>query len=176
MRLLLFFSFLVSSIALNNSSHAESFGEWHTGTTDSGEKLLFAVTANDSGNLLGQYCSPSTGNCIWLIGMNASCKEGDQYPVLANSDKGSAHILVYCNAKLDSGLYSYVFTDFNIINDFIMKGSKIGFAVPLQTDQFRVVRFNLVGSNRAISAMRSTAEKIQRRSPTKVINTRDQDL
>lgn len=176
MRLLLFFSFIVFSIASNSSSHAESFGKWHTGTTNSGEKLFFAVTANDSGNLLGQYCSPSTGNCIWLLGMNASCKEGDQYPVLANSDKGAAHILVYCNAKLDNGLYSYVFTDFDTVNDFVMKGSKIGFAVPLQSDQFRVVRFDLIGSNRAISTMRSIAEKTHRRSPSKTTNTRDQDL
>lgn len=176
MRLVLLCLASIAAIVSNGYSYAESFGEWHTGATESKEKLFFAITVNDSGNLLGQFCSPDTGNCIWLLGMSASCNEGDQYPVLTNSDKGAAHILVYCDTKLDNGLYRYVFTDFDTINDFVMKGSKIGFAVPLQSDQFRVVRFNLVGSNRAITVMRSIAEKAQKRLPSKNTGTRDQNL
>lgn len=100
--------------------------------------------------------------------MKASCEEGDQYPVLANTDKGAVPIIVHCNARLD-GLYRYVFTNFDAINDLVMKGSQIGFAVPLQTDEFRVVRFDLTGSSQAITTMRSAAQM----APSGSRNTKD---
>jgi hypothetical protein len=170
-RLLLSFLFVVVSSA----SHAQSSDTWTTGVTDSGE-MLYAATINDSGNLLGEYCSPSTGNCIWLLGMSTACKEGDQYPILANSDAGAAHIMVYCSAKLDNGLYRYVFTEFDSINNIVTKGLRVGFAVPLQADQFRVVRFDLSGSNRALALMLEAAQKAQKKPTSKPTGTRDQDL
>jgi len=162
-------------VAVSSASRAQSFGTWTTGVTDSGE-MLYAATVNDSGNLLGQYCSSSTGNCIWLLGMSTACKEGDQYPVLANSDAGAAHIMVYCSAKLDNGLYRYVFTEFDSINHIVTKGLRVGFAIPLQADQFRVVRFDLGGSNRALALMLEAAQKAQTKPSSKATGTRDQDL
>lgn len=176
MKLPLLLSIFTILITFHNSSNAQSRDEWFTGVTDSGDKLFYAATMNESGNILGQYCDPSTGNCIWLLGMSTVCKEGDQYPVLANSDASSAHILVYCSARLDNGHYRYVFTEFDVINNIVMKGVRVGFAVPLQADQFRVVRFNLSGSNRAIASMRAAAEKIQKKSSSKSTGTKDQDL
>lgn len=162
-------------VALASASHAKSAGTWTTGITDSGE-LFYAATVNDSGNLLGEYCSPNTGDCIWLLGMRTACKEGDQYPVLANSDAGASHILVYCSAKLDNGLYRYVFTEFDAINNIITNGSRLGFAVPLKEDQFRVIRFHLKGSNRALTQMQEAVRVVQEKSSSKNTGTRDQDI
>jgi hypothetical protein len=156
-------------------SYAETFGSWMTGVTDTGDGL-YAATQNDSGNLLGQYCFPSEGNCIWLLGMATACKEGDQYAVLANSDAGAGHLNVYCSAKLDNGLYRYVFLEFDAIQNIVTKGMRVGFAVPLEGDQFRVVRFDLGGSNRALAVMRSAAEQIQKQMPSRATGTRDQNL
>ena len=161
MKLWLSFSITVVSLLLNNFTNAQqSFGAWITGETDSnktGVKLYFAATTNDSGNLLGQYCGAE--NCIWLLGMNSSCQSGDSYPVLTNSNKGSIPLYVHCDAKLDNGLYRYVFSNFDAINELIIKGTRIGFAFPLQSDEFRVVRFDLTGSSRAISTMGSAAQE-----------------
>lgn len=156
-----------------STAQAQSFGTWDTGTVDSGD-ALYATTGNDSGNLLGQYCFPADGSCFWLLGMSTGCKEGDQYPVLSNSDAGSAHLEVLCSTQLDNGLYRYVFTDFDAIDNIVTKGLRAGFAVPLQGDQFRVVRFDLRGSNRAVAVMKSAAARAQRSSPAKPTGTKDQ--
>lgn len=154
----------------------QSFGAWTTGITNEGN-LYYAATVNDSGNLLGEYCSPDTGDCIWILGIASACKEGDQYPVLGNSDVGSAHITVYCSAKLDNGLYRYVFSKFDDINDLIIKGLKVGFAIPLQADQFRVIRFDLGDSNRAINAMNAAVvEQTKKKVTPKTSGTKDELL
>ncbi|MEE9913633.1 MAG: hypothetical protein K4571_18125 [Deltaproteobacteria bacterium] len=171
----LLFTIAIIAIVFPCTSHAQSFGVWHSGVTDTGD-AFYAATINDSGNLLGQYCYPSKGNCIWLLGMRTACEEGAQYPVLANSDAGSSHINVYCSAKLDNGMYRYVFSEHDAIDKIITKGLKVGFAVPLQSDQFRVVRFDLNGSSRAITKMLNLVEKAQNKSSLKETGTRDQDL
>lgn len=175
LELLLTVGVVVLFTATSGVSRAQSFGTWTTGATDSGD-FLYAATINDSGNLLGEYCSPSTGNCMWLLGMSTACKEGDQYPVLANSDAGAAQISVYCSAKLDNGQYRYVFTEFDAINNLVTKGLRVGFAVPLQADQFRVIRFDLGSSNQALELMRQTAQAVQKNSPSRTTGTRDQNL
>ena len=136
--------FIIVIIIMALPSH--SFGEWLNGVTDDGESY-YAATMNDSGNILGLYCYPASDNCIWLLGMSTACKEGDQYLVLSNSDKGSSPITLYCHRKLTNNVYSYAFTDFDLINNIVTKGIRVGFAVPLESDQFKVIRFNLSSSN-----------------------------
>lgn len=168
--------FLLAVIILiwNERLHAQSFGAWVTGIT-SDETSIYAGTVNDSGNVFGQYCALATGNCVWLLSMSTACKEGEAYPVLANSDTVATHLFVYCNAKMDNGSYRYIFSDFDSINNIVTKALRVGFAVPLQSDQIRVVRFDLSGSNRAITQMRSALAS-QMNSSSKTSGTRDQDL
>jgi uncharacterized protein YqjF (DUF2071 family) len=120
---------------------------------------MCAGTLNDSGALFGEFCFPESGSCVWLLGMSTICKEGDKYPVLANSDAGSEHLEIYCDQQLDDGLYRYVFANFDAVDDLVKKGTRIGFAIPLQVDQFKVVRFLLNGATPAITSMREIAEK-----------------
>jgi len=100
--------------------------------------------------------------------------------VLANSDIGAMPLGVYCDDKLHDGASRYVFTDFDRLTNIVTRGMRVGFALPLQSDHFRVVRFDLRGSRRAVSEMRSTfkaKEKERQKSaqpgPT---GTRDQVL
>jgi hypothetical protein len=161
------------ALLLTSRVHAQTFGSWAVGVSGSS---LYAATVNDSGNLLGQYCFPADGSCFWLLGMKTSCNEGDRYPVLANSDAGASHMEVLCSAKLDNGMYRYVFTDFDKVDAILSKGSRVGFAIPLDGDQFRVVRFNITDSNSAVARMKTTAEKAQQLSPRSPSGTRDQTL
>lgn len=169
MRLIAFILILIAS-AHASLARAENFGSWFTGKTNN--NFVFAATTNDNGHLLGQYCSPETGNCLWILGISTTCKLGDKYPILANSDSGASHLSVHCDEQLEDRKFRYVFSKFNDI-DSIIKGSlRIGFALPLQSDNFRVIRFDLSGANRAINFMRSSGTK-----PTpKTKDTKDQYL
>jgi len=163
------------SLAWFSPAQAQSFANWSSGTVTTGD-AMYAITINDSGNALGQYCFPASESCVWLLAMSTTCDEGDQYPVLANSDVGAAYLQVYCSRKLDNGLQGYAFTQFDAVNAIVTKGSTVGFAIPLKGDQFRVVRFSLAGSNRAISTMRAEAQRAQKILPPKYTGTRDIDL
>lgn len=152
------------------SAFGAEFGKWFTDTKS--DKFLYAATMNDSGSLLGQFCFFPGGSCVWLIGMDTSCNSGDEYTVLANSDAGSAPLKVLCDGQLENGQFRYVFGDFEQIDGLVKKGTRIGFAVPLQTDEFRVVRFPLNGARESIAIMRSIAERRTTSSP----GTKDQTL
>lgn len=121
--------------------------------------FLYAVTMNDSGALLGQYCFPDEGSCIWLVGMEIPCNKDDRYHGLANSDVGAQPLELLCDTQLDNGLYRYVFTDFKAVDAIVRRDSRLGIAIPLADGQFRVVRFNLEGSTRALDRMRSATER-----------------
>lgn len=109
--------------------------------------------------------------------MSTACNEGDKYSVLANSDAGAAHISVYCGAQLKGGLYRYIFSEFDAVDNIIKEGARVGFAVPLQSDNFRVVRFNLSGAKSAIALLRAAAEKAaENKTTTKPKGTKDQNL
>ena len=163
--------FMAISLVCLQPASAQS-SSWTTGVTDS-KDTLYAATVNDSGNVFGEYCKVKDGSCVWLLGMSSACKEGDQYPVLANSDAGSVPVTVYCSAKIAEIGFRYVFTDFKAIDSIVTEAIRVGFAVPLQGDQFRVLHFDLSGSTRAIKQLQA---ELQRRVPPKQPGTSDQVL
>lgn len=167
---------IIFTTIFSNKAFAEIFGSWFTGISDDGQ-AVYAATMNDSGNVFGEYCFPEDGNCVWLIGISAMCKTGDQYPVLANTESAASHITVKCGAKVSKDLYSYVFTDFNALKELVMKNVRIGFAIPMQSDNFKVIRFDLTGSNQAIERMLKDATVFQQLNENKnVKSTINQDI
>jgi hypothetical protein len=57
---------------------------------------------------------------------------------------------VTCLGRAESkGDYRYRFNDWKSLESVILKASKVGFAFPLQQDQFTVVRFSLDGVAKA---------------------------
>jgi hypothetical protein len=152
-------------------AQSRSWGSWFYDWSNQPD-FLYAATINDSEHLLGQYCYVASGQCLYLLGIATACTEGNEYPLLVNSNVGSLHAKVLCSGQIQGRRYRYVFTDFDQINDIVKRASKAGFAIALESDQFIVVRFDLIGSNEAIAAMRSGAE---RNVPTRR-GTRDQRL
>jgi hypothetical protein len=134
----------------------ETYGSWAVSLADD-KSSVFAGTLNDSGGVLAEFCYPEKGSCIWTIGMSSSCEEGHEYPVLANSDASSAQLQVKCNGQIQDGKYSYAFTNFDDIDRIVKSSTRVGFAVPLQSDLFTVVRFSLTGSTSAVQRMRDVA-------------------
>jgi hypothetical protein len=150
---------------------AEIIGSWQTDAFSEG---VYAATLNDSENLIGQYCYPDQGSCLWLLGLKTRCESGHEYPILANSDVGAREVTVRCGSRLESGLYQYVFTNFDAIDEIVKGSSRLGFAVPLADDQFRVIRFSLDGARAAIDGMRARAADATNKPVRQ--NTRDQQL
>lgn len=149
--------FAVAIAAFSHGVGAATFGSWSTGAADDGSNL-YAVTINDSGALLGQYCYPGSDTCLWLLGMSLACDKDDSYPVLANSEEGAAQLKVSCQGTYEN-LHTYVFEEFDSVDRIVRSGKRVGFAFPTKSDQFRIIRFDLNGSARALDIMREGAKR-----------------
>lgn len=175
MRRVLVASFLfVSWLANIRVNAADNFGAWSVDMGDD-HSFIYAATVNDSGGLLGEYCTPSEGSCMWVLGISTKCDTGHQYPVLANADTGAVELEIVCNGELPNGMYKYAFSSFDQIDSLVKAATRIGFAMPMQGDQFRVVRFQLNGASAAVASMRTAAEKMAVRKSGSH-STRDQDI
>lgn len=140
---------------------ADDSDKWTVNTDD--PAMMYAVVLNDSGALFGEYCYPDKHSCLWLISLSTECEKNHKYPVLANSDGGAVHLTIQCQGAIgndDDKKYAYVFTDFDEINDLVKHAKRVGFALPLQSDRFRVVRFSLEGAASAIAEMRGKAADV----------------
>ena len=158
---------LLSSIARADST----FGDWQAGVTDD-RSMMFAYTANDSGNVFGEWCSVKSGDCTWMLGLSTSCEQESSYPVLANTDTTAAPLDIVCGGKIeDSNLSRYQFTNFQNVDKLLKKSRRLGIALPMQSDQFRVVRFSLKGCSEATATMESAVAKLSKQRQEK--NTRD---
>jgi hypothetical protein len=146
-------------------AESQTFDTWATSTDGAGG--VYASTVNDSGHILGQYCDPSAGSCYWLLGMSTRCRPGARYPVLVNSDTAAQSLEVGCTGETggQAGTYGLVFTDFEAISNIIAGSHRLGIAFPLKGDQFRVVRFDLVGAPAALAAMRAKGSKSRPATP-----------
>lgn len=143
-------------------------GDWTYGRTDDGA-TFYAFTTNESGSAFGEWCGLSTGKCLWMVGMNVSCDEhASTVPVLANTDSGAGAIMISCDGVLqNTNLYRYVFSSWKDVESLLTNSSRIGFAIPMQADQFRVVRFSLKGQSEAVGAMEQRLNAVLKVTPPK---------
>lgn len=133
-------------------------GDWFVDFVEN--RFLYAATINDAGSVFGQYCFPAEGKCLYLIGLRTRCEAGHDYLALANTDAGAQTFEIYCNGELANGRYQYVFKNFDDIDQLVKQGRRVGFALPMQGDEFKVVRFSLRGASNAITGMRRVAERL----------------
>lgn len=125
-------------------------GDWTWNVDD--PDLFVAATTNSAGHLLGQFCRPESADCMYVVGFDIYCDPGDTYPVLVNSDAGAAQLEFLCSGKVgDQNVL--VAADFDAIDTLVRQANRIGFALPMQGDDFKAVRFGLIGSNEALDAM-----------------------
>jgi hypothetical protein len=115
---------------------------------------LWASTKGDRG-ALGQYCSDD-GACAWLLVLwNATCSEGEQHPVLVNTERAASHHMIQCIGSVPGIGSALAFVDFDRV-DFAVRGAEaVGIAIPEQTDTIGVAHFKLDGAVAAIDSMRA---------------------
>jgi hypothetical protein len=129
------------------------FRDWAVGVT-SDKKGVFAATVNESGGVFGEYCYPSSDTCFWLLSNETTCDDGNTYPVLVNTDTGSATTTIVCK-KVD-GKARYVFASYREIESSIKGARWLGMAFPMESGRFQVSRFSLAGASEAVSFMERT--------------------
>lgn len=132
-------------------------GDWTWSIDD--PTAFYAGTENSAGQMLAQFCDTTEGSCVYVVGFDTTCDEGDPYPALVNSDAGTASIEFLCGGELDNGSNVMLVKGFDQMDSFIRKAKRIGFALPMQGDEFKAVRFSLKGSVAAIDAMRKVAAR-----------------
>lgn len=126
-------------------------GDWAWNVDD--PEIFVAGIENSAGHMLAQFCDPESTNCFYAVGFDTYCEPGHKYPVLVNSDAGSAHLEFICGEKVGDQ-HVMVASDFDAMDRLVRQANHIGFAIPMEGDAFRAVRFSLNGSNDALDAMR----------------------
>lgn len=163
---------LLCMLAFACAAKAQGVGQW---IYKNSEPDYYAGTLNDSGNGFGQHCSPGEGSCVYFIGLSTRCEDGEDYPALLSSDFGAYSVNLTCQGRTPDGkMHRYVISPFKDVDSAVRNSKRIGIALALEGDQFRVVRFSLDGAVAAITIIRSGAERsMQRRDTT---NTKDKVL
>lgn len=135
---------------------AQQIGDW---TVDIGTGgYTEAFTGNESGSTFGLICIG--GSCSFYLDTNTRCNEGATIPILTNSDSGATYVNSVCIHLSQRQQIRYVskIQDSDVVTA-ISSGRVIGFAIPLASGEFLVVRFSLYGAvkatERAVAGLRS---------------------
>lgn len=101
---------------------------------------------------------------MYIVGIGITCEEKHEYPALINSDAGSAQVTLICAHKYE-GENVLLVSGFDDIDRIVRAATRIGIAIPMENDQFKVSRFGLAGSTYAIDLMRAAAEAKMKHQP-----------
>ena len=127
-------------------------GSWSVEMQDG--QGLWANTKGDSG-ALGQYCSDE-GACAWILVLwGAACSDGEQHPVLLNTNRAASHQVVQCMGMVPGIGSALAFVDFDRVEAALRGSEVVGIAIPEHTDAIGVAHFKLDGAFAAIDSMRA---------------------
>ena len=166
---------LVFGLAISSGARAGDFtsGDWTWNVDD--PETLYAATGNSAGQMLMQFCDANEGSCLYAVGFDTTCNEGATHPALVNTDETTASITLHCGKKLKDGTNLMFIENFDQIDGIIREARRIGFALPMQGDEFQAVRFSLKGAVAALDAMRKYAAKSGERKAG-VRNAKDSEV
>lgn len=134
-------------ISLSASAQQErKYGDWSTDHSVQGFQI--ASTSNSSGSTTGIICNLENEACDAFIAMGIGCENEAKYPLMLNSPIGATYASSKC---LHIGkMQILVVAEFGSMVNAFEGGGEIGFAVPMQSGQFRVSRFSTTGATPAI--------------------------
>lgn len=155
----------VIAAALVFSTHAEAqsrrIADW---TVDITATYAEAFTGNASGSTFGLYCF-GADDCLFYVDTRTTCNEGAETPLLVNASSGSTYVIGTCRIVRLSSQTRYLNTirDADMVTA-ISSGRVIGFAIPLLSGDFRVIRFSLDGAVGASNAVSRALDRIKPRT------------
>ena len=144
------FGFASGAFAQETRNWLATYQDWHVYAHRSG--TFVAETRNDSGATFGAVCRISDGLCYWAIISNSRCMDDGTYPILVNAAAGSFGVNGHCFGAGQN--FTMSLDQFDTLLEAISTGSRVGFAVPLESGLFHVTRFSLAG---AVDATRHAA-------------------
>jgi hypothetical protein len=148
---------LVFGSAVAAAGSSKVFGDWIVDFTDD-HSTIYAATVNDSNAVLGEYCTLSTHECSWLLGMEVACEDSGSFPALGSTSTGAASLNLVCGGKLDTGkYYQYIFAKWQDVETLLKDAGMVGFAFPLADGKFKVSRFSLKGRTDAMELAEAVA-------------------
>lgn len=149
--------FLLSVLVCFSTFSAERlYKDWVIDTN--GTDYYYAATINSSGHVFGKYCYFDEQQCLFLIGIDISCKTGNKYPVLVNAESGSLNMNLVCGDEVGKQQV-LIFDNFDQIERTAKESNKLGVAIPLESGQFKVSRFSMSGSTYSLDKMTEEATK-----------------
>lgn len=149
---------LVCTSLAAQSGRRLTYGDWTVVLSDD-ETDLIAVTEQDDDKMLAYRCFTSQKQCAHVIVPATSCEEGQTYPVLVNASSASLALDCVCSEN-ENGMYEFVPTDWDGFHNILTNSrGYVGFAIPLASGQFKVVRFSLDGAKRAMAAAEAAVRK-----------------
>lgn len=154
------FALVMMSLSGSVWADKQNIGDW---IVDVQPGLSEAYTGNDSGSVFGFLCSADS--CSAYLDVNSQCDENSSIPMLINAESGSAYVTAKCTHFSQAGSVRYISViDDKQIATVISSGAAIGFAIPMLSGEFKVVRFSLDGALRAadLAVDAAKASKVKR--------------
>jgi hypothetical protein len=124
-----------------------TFGDWSVVRADNGDMVAGTHQDNYS-KVLIYRCFKSQKQCAHVVIVDVECDDGHSYPILVNSSHAALSMDAVCS--VNDGRGELVLSEFDAVHEILQKADVVGFAVPMQSGQFKVVRFSLNGSARAM--------------------------
>jgi hypothetical protein len=144
------------------AQQSKTFGDWTVIALDDRGGLLAADVGE--GGSIGFACFTKDQTCMFNIDLGESCVEGGRYPILVNgSGEGAAAMTGRCS--ITDGHGYMIAENYNQFRQIIMANEGyIGFALPMASGQFKVVRIQTRGAKAAIEATEGGVREAARRS------------
>ena len=144
---LVFTVLLVSAISRAADTDSYRVKDWQVRKMPEG--AVVALTNNESGAALGVICL-NASTCGIYFSDGVGCQEGEQYPMLANTEGGAIAVTARCKAMGDSHLL-WLDPYADIMRAMLQK-HWISIAKPIKGGQFKTSKFSLEGCNEALDA------------------------
>ncbi|PAU56727.1 hypothetical protein BZL41_18990 [Pseudomonas sp. PIC25] len=129
------------------SAVVETFSDWSVIHAKDSVDLI-AITQNKAGGYLAFRCFVDTQKCVHVFSAGFECKVGAAVPVLVNTPASALSVQTSCASN--SVEYELRVDDQSQIHEVLQQDGVIGFAFPINSGLFKVVRYSLEGASEAM--------------------------
>ncbi len=142
-------------------------GNWAVVKSTPGFQI--AMVANGD-NSTGIVCEIKKDSCYAYVAIGSTCEDGEPYPILLNAPTGAFASMATCR-HMNKKFQILEIDEFEKMISAFESGGEIGYATPMQSGQFKVVRFSTTGATAALKAARARppADSAPPKAPAKKV-------
>lgn len=141
-------------------AQAQTTEKW--GVTKTAAGIQIASVTNAAGHAAGLICDVDAEGCFPFLNPHVTCKEGVKTPLMINSAVGAYAVVGTCT-KFSESTNLLLIDEFDDAINAFQSGGEIGFAMPMESGHFQVVRFNTAGAVAALNEARTLPTPAQRK-------------